>query len=102
MQEVFVAGATGVLGRRVVAGLVAPGFGVTGVARRPANVNGRPAATLWFGRQFALLALDVRGDQIQELHWIMNPDKLRYLRRQLLGASDAPVGLGEPSTVPPR
>ena len=37
MQKVFVAGATGVLGRRVVAELVAAGFDVTGVARRPAN-----------------------------------------------------------------
>ena len=37
MQKVFVAGATGVLGRRVVAGLVAAGLEVTGVARRPAN-----------------------------------------------------------------
>jgi nucleoside-diphosphate-sugar epimerase len=33
MHEVFVSGATGVLGRRVVAGLVAAGFDVTGVAR---------------------------------------------------------------------
>ncbi len=37
MQKVFVSGATGVLGRRVVAELVAAGFDVTGVARRPAN-----------------------------------------------------------------
>ena len=33
MQKVFVSGATGVLGRRVVAELVAAGFEVTGVAR---------------------------------------------------------------------
>jgi RNA polymerase sigma-70 factor (ECF subfamily) len=50
---------------------------------RRVNVNGQPAATLWFGRQFALLALDVRGDKIREIHWIMNPDKLRYLHHQL-------------------
>ena len=37
MQKVFVAGATGVLGRRVLAELVVAGFDVTGVARRPAN-----------------------------------------------------------------
>ena len=37
MQKVFVSGATGVLGRRVVAELVVAGFDVTGVARRPAN-----------------------------------------------------------------
>jgi RNA polymerase sigma-70 factor (ECF subfamily) len=45
------------------------------------EVNGQPAATLWFGRQFALLALDVRGDTIREIQWIMNPDKLRQLHR---------------------
>lgn len=38
MQKVFVAGATGVLGRRVVAKLAAAGGDVTGVARRPANL----------------------------------------------------------------
>lgn len=37
MKKVFVSGATGVLGRRVVAELVAAGFEVTGVARRPAK-----------------------------------------------------------------
>ena len=37
MTKVFVAGATGVLGRRVVARLVAAGFDVTGVGRRPAS-----------------------------------------------------------------
>ena len=37
MQKVFVSGATGVLGRRVVAELVVAGFDVTGVARRPAS-----------------------------------------------------------------
>jgi RNA polymerase sigma-70 factor (ECF subfamily) len=47
---------------------------------RTVEVNGQPAATLWFGRQFALLALDVRGDKIREIQWIMNPDKLRQLR----------------------
>jgi RNA polymerase sigma-70 factor, ECF subfamily len=56
---------------------------------RRVDVNGQPAATLWFGRQFALLALDVRGDKIQEIHWIMNPNKLRYLRRQLADRNDA-------------
>jgi RNA polymerase sigma-70 factor (ECF subfamily) len=53
---------------------------------RRINVNGQPAATLWFGRQFALLALDVRNGRIREIHWIMNPGKLRYLHQQL----DAP------------
>ena len=53
---------------------------------RPVDVNGQPAVTLWFGRQFTLLALDVRGDKIREIHWIMNPDKLRYLHQQLADA----------------
>ena len=46
-------------------------------------LNGRTAATLWFGRQFTVLALDVRDDQIREIQWIINPDKLRYLQHQL-------------------
>ena len=57
---------------------------------RRVDVNGKPAATLWFGRQFTVLALDVRGDKIREIHWVMNPDKLRYLRIQLADANPAP------------
>jgi RNA polymerase sigma-70 factor (ECF subfamily) len=49
------------------------------------EVNGRPAALLWFGRQYQLLAVDVRAGKIREVHSIMNPDKLEYLRRQLAG-----------------
>jgi nucleoside-diphosphate-sugar epimerase len=37
MQKIFVTGATGVLGRRVVAKLVAAGYDVTGVARSPSK-----------------------------------------------------------------
>jgi RNA polymerase sigma-70 factor (ECF subfamily) len=58
---------------------------------RRVHVNGQPAATLWFGRQFALLALDVRGDHIHEIQWIMNPGKLRYLHQQLAGTNAAPL-----------
>jgi RNA polymerase sigma-70 factor (ECF subfamily) len=58
---------------------------------RRVDVNGEPAATLWFGRQFALLALDVRAGEIREIHWIMNPDKLRYLQQQLSDADEAPT-----------
>ncbi len=47
------------------------------------DVNGRTAAVMWFGRQHLLLALDVRGGTIHEIHSILNPDKLGYLRRQL-------------------
>ena len=50
-------------------------------------VNGETGATLWFGRQYTVLAVDVRDGMIREIHWIMNPDKLRYLRRQLAAAS---------------
>jgi RNA polymerase sigma-70 factor (ECF subfamily) len=59
---------------------------------RRVDVNGRPAATLWFGRQFAVLALDVRGDKIREIHWVMNPDKLRYLQQQLAAGGPALPG----------
>jgi RNA polymerase sigma-70 factor (ECF subfamily) len=58
---------------------------------RRVEVNGQPAATLRFGRQHALLALDVGGDEIREIQWIMNPDKLRFLHRQLADADEPPV-----------
>ena len=57
---------------------------------RRVDVNGHPAATLWFGRQFTLLALDIRDDKIREVHWIMSPDKLRYLQHQLADPIEAP------------
>jgi RNA polymerase sigma-70 factor (ECF subfamily) len=57
---------------------------------RRVEVNGQPAARLRFGRQNALLALDVDGDRIREIQWIMNPDKLRYLHRQLADADGRP------------
>jgi RNA polymerase sigma-70 factor, ECF subfamily len=50
---------------------------------RRVEVNGRPAALLWFGRQYQLLAVDVRAGHVCEIHSIMNPDKLEYLSRQL-------------------
>lgn len=50
---------------------------------RRVEVNGRPGALLWFGRQYQLLTVDLRGDKIREVHSVMNPDKLRYLREQL-------------------
>jgi RNA polymerase sigma-70 factor (ECF subfamily) len=69
---------------------VAPFFGalrrhlaVTGVQR--VEANGRTAALLQFGRQHQLLAVDVRDGRIREIHSIINPDKLRYLRHQLQG-----------------
>lgn len=56
MMKVFVSGATGVLGRRVVAEMVAAGFEVTGVARSPgkradlASVGVRPVELDLFNR----------------------------------------------------
>jgi RNA polymerase sigma-70 factor (ECF subfamily) len=47
------------------------------------DVNGRTAALMWFGRVYLLLAVDVRDGTIHEINSILNPDKLRYLRRQL-------------------
>ena len=47
------------------------------------EVNGRPAAMLWFGQQYQLFAVDVRAGGVREVYSIMNPAKLRYLRQQL-------------------
>jgi RNA polymerase sigma-70 factor (ECF subfamily) len=46
------------------------------------EVNGHTAAVLWIGRQYLLLALDVRDGTIHEIYSILNPDKLDYLRHQ--------------------
>ena len=43
---------------------------------------------MWFGRQYLLRAVDVRGGTIHEIHSILNPDKLGYLRRQLAVSHD--------------
>lgn len=55
---------------------------------RRIEVNGHPGALLWFGRQYQLLTVDVRGGKIQEVHSIMNPEKLDYLHRQLVGLDE--------------
>jgi RNA polymerase sigma-70 factor (ECF subfamily) len=47
------------------------------------EVNGQPAALLWFGEQYQLLAVDIGADRVREVDSIMNPVKLEYLRRQL-------------------
>jgi RNA polymerase sigma-70 factor (ECF subfamily) len=52
---------------------------------RRVEVNGQPGALLWFGQQHQLLTVSVRGDRIHEVHSVMNPDKLKYLGRQLDG-----------------
>lgn len=50
---------------------------------RRVEVNGGPGAVLRFGRQLQVLAVEVAGGEVREVHSIMNPDKLRYLQRQL-------------------
>jgi nucleoside-diphosphate-sugar epimerase len=68
MQKVFVSGATGVLGRRVVAELVAAGFDVTGAARSSsrqadlAALGARPIALDLFDR--AALHAAVAGHEV--------------------------------------
>ncbi len=52
---------------------------------RRVEVNGQPGALLWFGRQYQMLTVSVRGGRIHEVHSVMNPDKLKYLGRQLDG-----------------
>lgn len=47
------------------------------------EVNGRTAALLTFGGQPQVLAVDVRRRAVSEIHSIMSPDKLSYLRWQL-------------------
>jgi RNA polymerase sigma-70 factor (ECF subfamily) len=51
------------------------------------EVNGQTAAVMWFGRQHMLLAVDVRDGRIHEIHSVLNPDKLAYLRSQLAAAN---------------
>jgi RNA polymerase sigma-70 factor (ECF subfamily) len=48
------------------------------------EVNGYPAALLQFGAERQVLAVEVRGGRICEVHSLRNPDKLTYLDRQLL------------------
>jgi 2-alkyl-3-oxoalkanoate reductase len=68
MTKVFVSGATGVLGRRAVARLVAAGFEVTGVARRRegwarlAAVGARPVGLDLFDR--AAVEVAVAGHEV--------------------------------------
>jgi RNA polymerase sigma-70 factor, ECF subfamily len=50
---------------------------------RMVEVNGQPAALLRLGDQEQLIALNVQNGRIREIYDILNPDKLRYVRRQL-------------------
>ena len=57
---------------------------------RRVEVNAQPGALLWFGRQYQLLTVAVRGQRIHEIHSIMNPAKLDFLTRQLDGNDRSP------------
>jgi len=56
-------------------------FAVTDVRR--VEVNGAPGAVLRFGRQLQVLTVAVADGRIREIDSVMNPDKLRYIQRQL-------------------
>lgn len=50
---------------------------------RRVELNGRTAALMQVGRQRQVLAIDVTDGKIREIDSILNPDKLRYVDRQL-------------------
>jgi RNA polymerase sigma-70 factor (ECF subfamily) len=50
---------------------------------RVLEVNGQPAVQMSLGGQDSLVALEVRDGKVQSLLTVLNPDKLRYLDRQL-------------------
>ncbi|MDQ3693314.1 MAG: RNA polymerase sigma factor SigJ [Chloroflexota bacterium] len=51
-----------------------------------AEVNGGVALLLWSGEELAAAAMiDVAGERIAELRFLVNPDKLAYLQRRLGG-----------------
>jgi RNA polymerase sigma-70 factor (ECF subfamily) len=72
-------------GRRAVARLVLRTIAfirdMDGASIRPLEVNGRPGAIALDDRQRILyvLSLDIADGQIQGIHGIVNPDKLRHL-----------------------
>jgi RNA polymerase sigma-70 factor (ECF subfamily) len=48
-----------------------------------AHVNGGPAALFWLadGQPYAVISLDIEGEQIARIHILVNPDKLTRLKR---------------------
>ncbi|MBA2518917.1 MAG: RNA polymerase subunit sigma-24, partial [Chloroflexia bacterium] len=51
-----------------------------------AEVNGGVALLLWSGEELVAAAMvDVAGERIAELRFLINPDKLAYLQRRLGG-----------------
>jgi RNA polymerase sigma-70 factor (ECF subfamily) len=51
-----------------------------GLDTRFARVNGQPGVVSYLdGRPFAVLLIDVAGERIQGLRFVVNPDKLRHL-----------------------
>lgn len=52
---------------------------------RRLEVNGTPGALLRFGRQLQVMTIAVADGRVREIDTVMNPDKLRYIQRQLAG-----------------
>jgi RNA polymerase sigma-70 factor (TIGR02957 family) len=55
--------------------------GIEGLSIRPIEVNGRPGILDLDGQQrvLSVLSLEIADGQIQDIHVIVNPDKLRHL-----------------------
>jgi RNA polymerase sigma-70 factor, ECF subfamily len=67
---------------RLLRGRVARGGGAGVVSMRMAEINGQPGALFLDadGEPVVAVSLDIADDQIQTLHAVSNPDKLRHLR----------------------
>jgi hypothetical protein len=58
----------------------------------PATINGQPGFVLFDQRRLdSVLALDFAAEGIRRVHIVVNPDKLRWIARQL-GAGDPTKG----------
>ena len=56
------------------------------VRPQAAEVNGEPALLSWDGDTLVgVMAFEIDGDEIATLRSVANPDKLRYLARQIRG-----------------
>jgi RNA polymerase sigma-70 factor (ECF subfamily) len=59
---------------------------LVGVRYERAEINGAPALTAWAGDELiSVAALEVRDGLIGEVRAVLNPDKLRFVRRQCAG-----------------
>jgi hypothetical protein len=68
-------------GRERVARTLSDGFARFGLRIQVTNVNGQPGAIMFDAqdRLAAVIGLDITDGQIQAIHAIANPDKLRHL-----------------------